>query len=143
MIKSFFKGFLFNFDQISDLIIGNYEDILTHFDQDEIYKFSLKSQSRTGEIFEFFDSYFKKDFYSDELKSEINALLEDADLNYIDVKFSGSFQGKQLVSRWNLLTAVFDYVKQFRLDDGVDCAFFYKLYKTVLKKYKLSAIKMI
>jgi len=143
LFKSFFKGLLFDFDQLSNIVVGNYEDMISHFDDDELYSFSLRSQSRVDEIKVFLSTYFGKDYYTDELNSEIQAMVHYANLETIDAQFSSSFQGKQIIARWNLLTATYDYVKQFLGDDGVDSAFFYKLYKSSLKRCNLNPMEML
>jgi len=65
------------------------------------------------------------------------ALRNNFNINSIDHYFIGSFQGKQYAVRWNILTASFDYVRQFLGDEGVDSAFFYNLYKTSLRDINL------
>ena len=143
MFKSFFKGLLFDFDQLSSLVTGNYLDMVSYFSDEELYMFSLKSQNRVEEIKVFLSTYFGKDYYTDELNKEINSMIQNANLETIDAAFANSFQGKQIIDRWNLLTATFDYVKQFIGDDGIDSAFFYNLYKASLDKSNLRPMEML
>lgn len=143
MFKAFLKGLLFNFDQLSYLVTGNYDDIISNFTEEELYSFTLKSQNRCNEIIQFLQSSFGKDYYFNEFSREISALIKNFNVNSINYDFIGSFQGKQYAVRWNILTASFDYVKQFLGDDGIDSAFFYKLYKTSLKRYQLNPIEML
>ena len=125
------------------MITGNYEDIIEDFSNEDLYNFTLQSQNRNNDISNFIFTYFGKDYYTDEVNKEIEALTINIDINALDSEFIGTFQGKQAAVRWNLLTAVFDYVKQFLGDEGIDSAFFYKLYKTSLKKYHLTPLKML
>ncbi len=143
MFKSFLKGLFFDFDQISHLVTGNYEDMISSFSNEELYFFSLKSQNRVEEIKVFLSNHFGKDFYTDELNKEINFMVHNVNLDNVNSELIGNFQGKQNIDRWNLLTASFDYVKQFIGDDGVDSAFFYKLYKASLEKSNLRPLEML
>ena len=143
MFKSFLKGLLFDFDQISHLVSGNYEDMISTFSNDELYSFSLKSQNRVEEIKVFLSNHFGKDFYTDELNKEINSMVQNVNLDNLKSELIGNFQGKQIIDRWNLLTATFDYVKQFIGDDGIDGAFFYNLYKASLDKSNLRPLEML
>ena len=70
MFRSFFKGSLFDFDQLSNLLTGNYSDVVSNFSDDELYIFSLKSQSRVEEIKVFLSNYFGNDYYTKELNKE-------------------------------------------------------------------------
>ena len=143
MFKSFFKKLLFNFDQLSYLVTGNYDDIASNFSNDELYNFTLASQNRCDEIKYFLQSNFGNDYYFKEFNREISALINNFNIKSIDANYISSFQGKQYAIRWNILTATFDYVKQFLRDEGVDSAFFYNLYKTSLKRYQLIPIEML
>ena len=140
MIKSFFKGFLFDFDQISHLIVGNYDDIIQDFDNDELYNFTMLSQSRFDEIISFMNLNFGEDYYLKEFKSELKTIDKHIAIDKENIR---SFQMMLEIDRINLLTATFDYVKQFIMDDGVDSAFMYKLYKECLNKRNLSPLIMV
>jgi hypothetical protein len=91
----------------------------------------------------YLNSTFGSDYYTKELISELNALLQNADMHSMGIESLQSFTGKETAIRWNLFTATFDYVRQFLEDDGVDSAFFQKLYKTTLKKYNLNPLVML
>ena len=143
MFKSFFKGLMFDFDQLSSFVVGNYEDMISNFSSEDLYSFSLRSQNRHEEIKKFLEYNFDKDYYTKEFDREILALISNFNINSIDSDFIGTFQGKQYAIRWNILTATFDYVKQFLGDEGVDSAFFYKLYKTSLKRFELNPIEIL
>ena len=140
MIKSFFKGLLFNFDQITFLVVGNYDDIIENFDDDELYDFTMESYSRFEELIGFMHLNFGEDYYIKEFRRELKTISRHI---AIDKKNIRSFQMMIEVDRINLLTATFDYVKQFIMDDGVDSAFMYKLYKECLKKKNLTPLMMV
>lgn len=143
MFKSFFKGLLFDFNQLSSFVVGNYEDMISSFSSEDLYNFSLQSQNRCEEIKYFLKNNFGEDYYTKEFDKEIVALISNFNINSIDTEFIGTFQGKQYATRWNILTATFDYVNQFLGDDGVDSAFFYKLYRTSLKRFDINPIEML
>ena len=63
MFKAFLKGLLFNFDQLSYMVTGNYDDIVSNFTEEELYSFTLDSQNRCDEIILFLQSNFGKDYY--------------------------------------------------------------------------------
>ena len=143
MFKSLMKGLLFDFDRLSYVVTQTYDETVSNFDDDELFNFTLQSQNRYNEICEFLNSSFGSDYYTKELMKELNALLQNADMNSMGIESLHSFSGKETAIRWNLFTATFDYVRQFLEDDGVDSAFFQKLYKTTLKKYNLNPLVML
>ena len=144
MFKSFFKGLLFDFDgQLSSLIVGNYNDIVSNFSSEDLYNLTLQSQARQNQIIMFLENNLGNDYYARELADEIAELNLHFNITSINPDFIGTFQGSQYAIRWNILTASFDYVKQFLHEDGVDSAFFYNLYKSSLKRCEINPIKMI
>tara|TARA_B100000315_G_scaffold136050_1_gene125341 strand:- start:235 stop:666 length:432 start_codon:yes stop_codon:yes gene_type:complete len=143
MFKSLMKGLLFDFDRLSYVISQTYDETTSIYDNKELFNFTLQSQNRYDEICNFLNSTFGSDYYTKELISELNALLQNADMHSMGIESLQSFTGKETAIRWNLFTATFDYVRQFLEDDGVDSAFFQKLYKTTLKKYNLNPLVML
>jgi hypothetical protein len=92
MFKSFFKKLLFNFDQLSYLVTGNYDDIASNFSNDELYNFTLDSQNRCDEIKYFLQSNFGNDYYFKEFNREISALINNFNIKSIDANYISSFQ---------------------------------------------------
>jgi len=137
------KGLLFDFDRLSYIITQTYDETISDYDNEALFDFTLASQNRYIEICEFLSSSFGSDYYTKELLKELNALLQNADINSMGIESLQSFSGKETVIRWNIFTATLDYIQQFIGDDGVDSSFFYKLYKTAIKKYDLNPLVML
>jgi len=143
LFKSLLKGLLFDFDRLSYIISETYKEKSASYDNDELYDFTLASQNRSGEIRDFLANTFGSDYYTKELNRELDALIENVDMHSMSPESLNGFMGKEIAFRWNIFTATLDYVIQFLGDNGVDSAFFYKLYITTLKKYGINSLVMI
>ncbi len=140
MLKSLFRKLFFDFDRMSEFVFQAYEDKTTHFDNNELITFAIQSYNRNMEIRNFLTSNYKNTYYAVEVLKELSVLESNFDPNTVE---PGSLSGKEVILRWNLLTAVFDYIKQFQFDHGVDDVTFYSLYKHSLKKYDLKPLVML
>ena len=53
MFKSLMKGLLFDFDRLSYVVTQTYDETVSNLDNDELFNFTLQSQSRYNEICNF------------------------------------------------------------------------------------------